>query len=170
MKVANTLTRGQIRTRNIKADTVQTRGAMSRLNKTIAVADTDSLEGDEFGGRGKARRDAKAKAKIKKKAAPSRKERKGSKRAAKDTLLKGKAKKKISQGLAKETKAEQGGNSKVLDTLNNAVKTVAPMLSKSEPEAAAVADEKKSFSFTAWYMILIYLVVIGIIMYMVFKK
>lgn len=146
----------------------ETKGSMGRINSTKVDTYVDF---DELGGRGKARRDAKTKKKIAKKGAPSRKERKGVK-------TKAKAKAKVIR--AEKSTGEPKGM-KVLDTINKTVNAAASVMTgqkigseeQGEPTTAGneSADaQKAAFSFTAWYMILAYVVIVALILYFVFKK
>jgi hypothetical protein len=174
MKVASRINNGSVRTRgrNVSEKLGGGRGAIGRI-------DAEAVSFDDLGGRGKARRDARAAKKVNKQSQPTKKERKGIKAKAKASAKTTKAK-------AKVAKAENNtGEAKIkgLDTLNKLIDTGAGILGvktdtalndapdsgKQNPDEDA-AGNKKKFNFFAWYMILIYLAIIGLILWLVFKK
>lgn len=154
--------------------------------KIDAANNADSLEGEEnFRGRGRAKRDARAAKKINKAAQPTRKERKGIKSVSKAKLRGSKGKAKETKATSKKILAKQGidsgaGNkAKVLDTINAVVDTAATVIKgksgasesgSSEVSNLPAQESENKFSFTAWYMILAYILIVSIIIYLVTKK
>ena len=104
--------------------------------------------------------------------------------SAKASKVNAKAAVKISKAKAREILAEkgidQGGEktAKVLDTLNVAIAAADNIatkgkgggIQKSEParEQEPEQKEKKSFSFTSWYMLLIYALVLAGVIYLIY--
>ena len=179
MKIERSLRKGLGGAKDMAIDKAgRNSGAMSRLN-SMRTEQIDSMAGevddyDNLGGRGKARRDAKAAKKTRKAGAATRKERK-------ETKTNAKASKKTNAGKAKVLRAEKSDGTprgaKVLDTINNVVSTAGKVLGKGESETPAETNEsgsgseaKAKFNFMAWYMILIYIVIVGLIAYFAFFK
>lgn len=174
----------EIRTRNpLSGKPVKVRrsgkhkGAIGRLN----ALHIESMDGDFdslFGGRWKAKRDAKAAKKVRKANAPSWKERKASKVKSKNILRGRKGESKLIKAGAKQTKAERGGG-KVGDTLNKALELGTDLLSKKkggedegeEPSAKETVTEK---TFMQKYGVILgivaFVIVAIIIAYFVTKK
>lgn len=180
MRQAETYT--DIRTRNpLSGKPVKVRrsglhkGSIGKLNSFTAdelYADTDSI----FGGRWKAKRDAKAAKKVRKANAPSRKELKASKVKSKNILRRRKGESKLIKAGAKQTKAEKGGGGKVADTLNKAFEVGAELLNKNKgseegEEAASRAsapEEQKEKTFLQKYGAIIAILSVVIILAIIF--
>lgn len=150
-------------------------GAIGKLRN----AHLESIEGEEMeelGGRGKARRDARASKKVRKAKAPTRKENKASKVKSKNKLRADKGIAKKTKADAKTIKAEKGGGGKIGDTLNKAMDLGTELLGKKgggedANESAEQTPTEKTFMQKNGLLIGgIALVVIAIIIYFVTKK
>lgn len=152
-------------------------GALGKLDHYSEESreDRDSLFGG-FLARFKAKRDAKATKKVRKAGAMTAKERRASKLKSKNKFRSKKGDSKLIKAGAKQTKAEKGGG-KFADTLAKGMDVVGGLLNKNksgeedgqESTDAANAKSKKGFDPLAWYMILIYVVVIAAIAYFALK-
>lgn len=169
-RVEKNLSRNRFAKNAIDLSADAKRGAVGKLDRVLAFDEVDNL-----GGRGKARRDARAGKKVAKKAAPSRKARKSTKQAGKIDIKKTKAEAKV----IRAEKSDGTKGMKVLDTINKVVDTAGTVLtggglSKSSEaplsDSEQSAEGKKGFNPLAWYMVVLYLVILALILYFVFKK
>lgn len=158
----------------------RTRGAIGQIDHYTDEAQ-DSLFGGGMLARMRAKRDAKAAKKVRKAGAMTAKERRASKLKSKNKLRSAKGQSKIIKADAKTIKANKGGGAgKFADTLQKGVEIAGGLLNKNkegeevETETSAdVATEKEAkagFNPLAWYMILLYIAVVGAIIYFAFIK
>lgn len=147
-------------------------GAIGKLNAAYeGEEETDSL----FGGRWKAKREAKAAQKVRKRNAPTRKERKASKLKSKNKLRDNKGLAKVTRADAKTIKAEKGGG-KIGDTIDKVMEVGVGLLSKKGGEENEGAEERESREPEKTFMqknglfLGIGVAVLLVVLFLIFKK